>query len=165
MNGPQMTVVGNVGTAPRLRALADGTLVTDFRVAMTPSRFDKAREAWVDQETLWFSVTCWRTLAEHTAMSVNKGDKVIVTGTFSTRGWTDKEGVERVSNEIDASSVGVDLTRGPVIQKRLVRVEANDAATAETSEASEATEDQWAGSDGVDRVTGELTGIPEQAVA
>jgi single-strand DNA-binding protein len=125
LNAPQITVVGNVGAPPRLRSLADGTFVADFRVAMTPSRFDKTKEAWVDQETLWFSVTCWRSLAEHASMSFNKGDKVVVTGAFSTRTWKDKEGVDRVSNEIDASSVGMDLTRGPVVQKRFERVVAD----------------------------------------
>jgi single-strand DNA-binding protein len=124
MNGPQITVVGNVGASPRLRSLADGTFVADFGVAMTPSRFDKTSEAWVDQETMWFRVTCWRSLAEHAAMSFHKGDKVIVSGTFSTRTWTDKDGVDRVSNEIDASSVGIDLTRGPVVQKRFERTPA-----------------------------------------
>jgi single-strand DNA-binding protein len=120
-----MTVVGNVGGTPKLRSLADGTFVTSFSVAMTPSRFDKATEAWVDQETLWFRVTCWRSLAEHAVMSFHTGDKVIVTGTFSTSTWTDKEGLERVSNEIDASSVGMDLTRGPVTQRRFERVNAD----------------------------------------
>ena len=121
MNGPQITVIGHVGGSPRQRSLADGTPVTDFRVAMTPSRFDKATESWVDQPTEWFSVTCWRSLADHAAMSLHKGHKVIVTGTFSTRTWTDKDGVERVSSEIDATSVGMDLTRGPVQQRRFER--------------------------------------------
>jgi single-strand DNA-binding protein len=126
VNGPQITVVGHVGGSPRLRTLTDGTFVTDFRVAMTPSRFDKATGAWVDQPTEWFSVTCWRSLAEHAAMSFHKGHKVIVTGTFSTRTWKDKDGVERVSSEIEATSVGMDVTRGPVQQKRFERTETVD---------------------------------------
>ena len=148
MNGPQITVVGNVGGDARLRNLADGTFVADFRVAMTPSRFDRTREAWIDQPTLWFTVTCWRTLAEHTHMSVHKGDKVIVTGTFSTRTWLDKEGVERLSNEIDASSIGVDLARGPVTQRRFERT-----PTVETDERSEASADEGVT---VDPFTGEV---------
>jgi single-strand DNA-binding protein len=125
LNGPQITVVGNVGGSPVLRSLADGTFVTSFSVAMTPSRFDKTREVWVDQETLWFRVTCWRALAEHASMSFNKGDKVIVTGTFSTSMWKDKDGADRTSCEIEATSVGMDLTRGPVTQRRFVQVTAD----------------------------------------
>jgi single-strand DNA-binding protein len=144
LNGPQITVVGHVGGSPRLRSLADGTFVADFRVAMTPSRFDKAREAWVDQPTEWFTVTCWRSLAEHASMSLHKGDKVIVTGSFSTRTWKDKEDVERVSNEIDALSVGMDLTRGPVQQRRFERTVTTEVGA-------------------VNSVTGEV--VPEQEAA
>ena len=139
MNGPQMTIVGNVGGTPKLRSLVDGTFVTSFSVAMTPSRYDKTTEAWVDQETLWFRVTCWRALAEHVVMSFHTGDRVIVTGTFSTRTWTDKDGAERVSNEIDASSVGMDLTRGPVTQRRFERVNA-DPVTGEVIPEQQAAE-------------------------
>jgi single-strand DNA-binding protein len=156
VNGPQITVVGNVGSTPRLRTLANGTLVTDFRVAMTPSRFDKTAEAWVDQETLWFGVSCWRALGEHAAMSFNKGDKVIVTGTLSTRAWKDKEGVDRTSMEIDASSAGLDLTRGPVIQKRVERT--GPAVT-------DASSDPWGGQSQGDPQTVEVADLPEQAVA
>jgi single-strand DNA-binding protein len=137
-----MTVVGNVGASPKLRSLADGTFVASFSVAMTPSRYDRGSEAWVDQDTLWFRVTCWRSLAEHAAMSFNKGDKVIVTGTFSTSTWKDKDGVERVSSEIDAVSVGMDLTRGPVTQRRFERVTA-DPTTGEVI-AEQAAPDQVA---------------------
>jgi single-strand DNA-binding protein len=152
LNGPQITVVGNVGAAPRLRSLADGTFVADFRVAMTPSRYDKTTQAWVDQPTEWFSVTCWRALAEHASMSFHKGDKVIVTGTFSTRTWKDKEGVDRVSSEIEATSVGMDVTRGPVQQKRFERT-----STAEV----DSRPDEWAAAAAAaDPLTGE---IPEQA--
>ncbi len=152
MNGPQITVVGNVGGDPRLRSLADGTFVTDFRVAMTPSRYDKSREAWVDQQTEWFSVTCWRALAEHAAMSFHKGDKVIVTGTFSTRAWKDKDGVDRVTSEIDATSVGMDVTRGPVQQKRF----ATPAGTAPTDGTDQGSEDEADAGVTVDPYTGEV---------
>ncbi len=138
MNGPQITVVGHVAWPPRLRTLASGTIVADFRVATTPSRFDKTTQAWVDLETLWFGVTCWRSLAEHAALSFNKGDRVIVTGHLSTRSWQGKEGEERNSLEIDATSVGMDLSRGPVLQKRVERAQATDEG------AQNATGDPWA---------------------
>jgi single-strand DNA-binding protein len=120
---------------------------------MTPRRFDKATESWVDQPTEWFSVTCWRALADHAAMSLHKGHKVIVTGTFSTRTWTDKDGVERVSNEIDASSVGMDLTRGPVVQKRFERSTTTDVGDKRTDDSNDVA---------ADRLTGEV--IPEQSL-
>jgi single-strand DNA-binding protein len=153
MHGPQITVVGHVAWPPRLRTLAGGTVVADFRVAMTPTRFDKVTSSWVEQETLWFGVTCWRTLAEHAALSFNKGDRVIVSGNLSTRSWKGKEGEDRNSLEIDATSLGMDLSRGPVIQKRLERAPApaGDAAT----------EDPWVSQPvEADPMSGEV--IPEQ---
>ncbi|MCW2571855.1 MAG: single-strand binding protein [Frankiales bacterium] len=162
LNGPQITVTGHVAWPPRLRTLATGTIVTDFRVAFTPSRFDKATNNWVDQETLWFGVTCWRSLAEHAALSFKKGDKVIVTGHLSTRSWQSKEGEDRNSLEIDAISVGMDLSRGPVTQLRVERPQA--AADAEQEAAESAA---WAGApDGVDAMTGEIAAeVPEQTAA
>jgi single-strand DNA-binding protein len=85
-------------------------------------------------------------------MSFNKGDKVIVTGAFSSRSWKDKEGVDRTSNEIDAWSVGMDLTRGPVVQKRFERT----PALADDKRAEVWTDQSMT----VDPVTGEV--IPEQ---
>jgi single-strand DNA-binding protein len=162
LNGPQITVTGHVAWPPRLRTLATGTIVTDFRVAFTPSRFDKATSNWVDQETLWFGVTCWRSLAEHAALSFKKGDKVIVTGHLSTRSWQSKEGEERNSLEIDAISVGMDLSRGPVTQLRVERPQAAPDSQQEVAES-----EPWAGvPDGVDPMTGEIAAeVPEQTAA
>lgn len=154
MNGPQITVVGHLAWPPRTRTLAGGTVVADFRIGQTPSRFDKATNAWVDLETLWFGVTCWRALAEHTGTSLKKGDRVVVTGRLTTRSWTNDKGEARSGLEIDATSVGIDLSRGPVTQTRVERM-------------SGAVDDQWNESPaGVDPLTGELeAAIPEQVAA
>ena len=139
MNGPQITVVGHVGSKPRLRAMASGAVVADFRVAFTPSRQNKATGEWQDLETMWFTVSCWRTLAEHASLSFDKGDRVIVTGRFSIRSYKTDQGEPRVSLEIDASSVGMDLTRGPVVQRRIERV----AAASEEQVAPASAGDDW----------------------
>lgn len=160
MNGPQITVVGNVAAAPRLRSLADGTVVADFRVAQTPSRYDKARECWVDLEPLWFTVSCWRGVAENAKLSFDKGDKVIVTGRLTTRSWTTDKDEVRSSLEIDATSVGMDISRGPVLQKRFERTTATTEDKA--AEPWETTEP------GVDPTTGEVlvdAALPDSVAA
>lgn len=143
MNGPQITVVGHLAWPPRARVLAGGVTVADFRIATTPRRHDKATGQWTDLETLWFGVTCWRALAEHCASSLKTGDRVVVTGRLTTRSWVNDKGEERSGLEIDATSVGLDLSRGPVTQTRVERTQ----ATAE-----------------VDPFTGEVSG-QEQAAA
>ena len=153
----QITVVGNVGWDPNRRVLASGAVVTDFRVATTPRRLDKATGAWRDLETMWFTVTCWRALADHVADSVRKGDKVVVTGRLQAKSWKTKEGEPRSGLEIEASAVGFDLSRGPATQQR-------SAPQVERVVAGEPVEDPWATPGVVDPTTGQDL-VPEPAAA
>lgn len=117
---PTITVVGNVGKPPRTRVLAGGSVVTDFRIASTPRKVDKATGEWSDLQTIWFGVTCWRHLAENVAASVKTGDRVVVTGTLTAHTWKTELGEERSSLEINARTVGFDLARGKAVQERSV---------------------------------------------
>lgn len=120
MHEPHITVIGNVGAPPRTRVLASGAVVTDFRIASTPRRVDKATGAWVDGETIWFGVSCWRQLAENVAASIKTGDRVVVTGALRAHSWKTEQGEERSGLEVDAQSVGFDLSRGRAVQERSV---------------------------------------------
>ena len=108
---PLITVVGNVAGPPRLRTTPAGVPVADFRIAATPRRHDRAAGTWSDGETLWFGVTAWRALGEHCAGSLKKGDRVVVQGRLTTRTWETEDGERRSSLEVDAGSVGLELTR------------------------------------------------------
>lgn len=126
MNEPHITLTGNVAFAPKLRTVASGTPVADFRLACTPRRQDRATGEWTDGQTLWFGVTCWKALAENAAASLGKGDRVVVSGRLAMRVWTGDDGVERSSYEIEASSLGVDLHRATVTIERPTRSTAAD---------------------------------------
>ena len=117
---PHITVVGNVGAPPRTRVVASGSVVTDFRIASTPRRVDKATGAWSDGETIWFGVSCWRQLAENVAASIRTGDRVVVTGSLRAHTWKTEQGEERSSLEVDAQTVSFDLSRGRAVQERTV---------------------------------------------
>ncbi len=112
MHEPLVTLVGNVAAPPRLRTTPAGVAVADFRVAATPRHLDRATGAWSDGETLWFGVTTWRGLAEHSAASLRKGDRVVVTGRLTTRTYAVEGGERRTALEVDAATVGFDLARG-----------------------------------------------------
>lgn len=120
MHEPFLTVVGNVGAPPRTRVLASGAVVTDFRIAATPRRVDRASGVWSDGETLWFGVSCWRQLAENVASCVRTGDRVVVTGHLRAHTWRTEQGEERSRLEVDAQTVAFDLSRGRVVQERSV---------------------------------------------
>lgn len=113
-----ITVAGNVGAVPRTRVVASGAVVTDFRIAYTPRKVDKATGAWADQPTIWFGVSCWRSLAENVASSVKTGDRVVVSGRLRAHVWKNEQGEERSGLEIDAQSIGFDLARGKAVQER-----------------------------------------------
>jgi single-strand DNA-binding protein len=115
-----MTVVGNVVAPPRMRMTKGGHSVTNFRVASTPRRYDGDEGKWVDCDTLYVNVTCWRGLAENVAVSLQKGQPVVVTGRYYAREYQVDE-VTRVAYELEAVAVGHDLTRGTTEFRKVFR--------------------------------------------
>lgn len=112
MNEIEMTVTGNVAVAPSLRRTGSGHAMTSFRVASSVRRLNRETGEWEDGTTTFFQVTCWRSLAENVQVSVGLGDPVVVQGRFSTRPFIDRDGRDRLSLELDATSVGLNLRGG-----------------------------------------------------
>jgi single-strand DNA-binding protein len=111
MRNTPVTVVGTLVSDMRPRRVGpDGTLVLNFRVACTERRLDKTSESWIDGDSLYLSVQCWRRLAENAA-SLVKGDPVIVSGKLRTQEWTTEQGERRSVVELEANAVGPDLAR------------------------------------------------------
>ena len=111
MNETLITLQGYVGGDVRIRAAGESQVAT-FRVACTPRRFSKKEDGWVDGDTQWYAVNCWRALGEHVERSVRRGDPVVVHGRLSAQTWTNTAGIEVTSFEVDAVFVGHDLNRG-----------------------------------------------------
>lgn len=111
MNETVVTVTGYVAQEPVLRLTGSGTKVVGFRLATTERRYDRGLNGWRDGDTLFFAVSCWRTLGENVLDSVTKGDPVVVQGRLRD-GTYEKDGVTYPRVEIEASSVGHDLARG-----------------------------------------------------
>jgi len=80
VNETMTTVVGNVITEVKQRKITDGTRVASFRMASNERRFDKETQQWVNGDSLFVTVTCWRKLALGVGASLVKGDPVMVTG-------------------------------------------------------------------------------------
>lgn len=139
MNDIQVTIVGNVCTDPNTNPTSAGVPRTSFRVASNPRRLKDG--VWVDGDPTYVTVICFRSLAENSAASLQKGDPVIVTGKLRTREWTGER--QGISVEVDAASIGFDLARGT-------------AAFAKTRR-----ENPWA--DGLDPLDAELVAKAVQA--
>lgn len=151
MYEPEITVTGNVGADPKAKTTPLGTPVTDLRVAVTPRRKPKGSEEWVDLPTLWFQVSAWGKLGDNVAASVKRGDRVVVTGTLSVSSWKTEAGEDRSSLEINATRVGLDLSR------------ATAATTTSRTPVVVAHSDPGERPD-TDPVTGEMHRLPDWAV-
>ena len=104
-----ITVVGNLVEDPELRFTPSGAAVAAFRIASTPSRFNKDTSKWEDGDSLFLRCSVWRQAAENVAESLQRGMRVVVQGRLKQREWETKEGEKRTSYEIDVDEVGPSL--------------------------------------------------------
>ena len=104
-----ITLTGVVGSDPRHHVTNQGLAITSFRFASRHRYFDRAKGAWEDGETNWYTVSAFRQLAVNTSLSVRKGVRLVVRGRLRQREWNNgtKSGT---SVEIEADSIGHDLS-------------------------------------------------------
>ncbi|HUW78390.1 MAG TPA: single-stranded DNA-binding protein [Candidatus Nanopelagicaceae bacterium] len=120
-----ITVTGNVATDVRSIATATGRQVAVFRLAVPDRRWIKGK-GWVDGEPSFISITTFSQVATNVALSVLKGQPIIVVGRLRMASWQ-KEGNSGQSLEIEASHVGHDLARGTTtFAKSTVSIDLDD---------------------------------------
>jgi single-strand DNA-binding protein len=117
----QVHITGYAGTEVESRG--NGT-VSAFRLACTPRI--KTKNGWSDGNTTWLEVACFRTLAQHVAQSVRKGDPVLVVGKLRTNVW-EKDGQTHERLVLEADMVGHHLNRGTSIFQRPPRLATTDS--------------------------------------
>jgi single-strand DNA-binding protein len=120
-----ISVAGLVATTPRHLVTQDGLPITSFRLASSQRRFDRSQNKWIDGETNWYTVTGFRQLAINASTSVSKGDRILVTGKLRVRDWDNGERAG-TSVEIEAESIGHDLSWGSAVFTRTVLVREAD---------------------------------------
>ncbi|MCZ3387353.1 MAG: single-stranded DNA-binding protein [Actinomycetia bacterium] len=110
MNEIFVTVNGTVGTDVQLTSGERSTRAR-FRLATAERYLDREANKWVERDTIWLDVICFRKLADHVAESVIKGQPVIVRGRLRVSRWESDNG-PRETLEVLATSVGHDLAMG-----------------------------------------------------
>lgn len=103
-----ITLTGNVTRDPELRFTTTGQARTVIAIA-TNRRFQAKGAAEPTEITSFFSAVAWGSLAEHTAESLKKGDRVTVTGRVDQRSWIDDNGQPHSSFEVVADEVALSL--------------------------------------------------------
>lgn len=100
----KVILVGNLGADPETRYMPNGDAVANIRLATTESWKDKA-SGEKKEITEWHRVVFYRKLAEIVGQYLKKGSALYVEGRIRTRKWTDKEGQERYTTEIEANEM------------------------------------------------------------
>lgn len=103
-----VTIVGNLTREPELRFTPSGQATATFGVAVNRTWTDRASQERREQ-TSFFDVVCWGTLAENAATSLSRGTRVVVSGRLDQRSWETQEGDKRSKVEITADEIAPSL--------------------------------------------------------
>lgn len=106
---PLITVVGNLVADPEPRVSQAGKSWVTFRIASTPRVRDRQSGEWADGEPLWIGCRAYGEYADNIAASLAKGMRVIVQGRLSQRSYTDNQGQQRTSLDMEVEEVGPSL--------------------------------------------------------
>jgi single-strand DNA-binding protein len=104
-----ITVVGNLTDDPELKFTPSGAAVANFTVASTPRTYDRQTNEWKDGDALFLRCAAWRQLAENVAESLQKGQRVVVTGALRVRQFERQDGSKGTSVELNVDEVGPSL--------------------------------------------------------
>ncbi len=102
-----VTLIGNLVDDPELRFTPSGVAMAKIRLAVNRRWRDQNGE-W-QEDTSFFTGTCWREMAESVAESLQKGARVIVTGRLEQRSWETQEGDKRSVVEVQIDEIGPSL--------------------------------------------------------
>ena len=105
-------LAGYLVQEPRFKKVSGDISSAKLRIAYTARRQNRETGEWSDGATTFVNVQCWRHLADNVTTCLRKGEPVLVMGRLRIRHYEDAEGKSRTAVEIEASSVGHDLTRG-----------------------------------------------------
>jgi single-strand DNA-binding protein len=100
----RVTLLGNLGRAPEVKATGGGTLVATFSVA-TANRYKDGQGNWQEQAE-WHNCVAFGKLAEIVRDYVSKGSKLYLEGRMQTRSWDDKDsGKKQYRTEVAVSEL------------------------------------------------------------
>jgi single-strand DNA-binding protein len=106
---PLITVVGNLVADPEPRVSQAGKSWVTFRIASTPRVRDRQSGDWSDGEPLWLGCRAYGEYADNIAATLTKGMRVIVQGRLTSRSYTDNQGQQRTSLDLEVEEVGPSL--------------------------------------------------------
>ena len=102
------TLSGNLTRDPEIRYTREGQAHATFGLAVNRRWQPRGSEEW-EEATSFFDIVCWRGLAENVALSLVKGNRVVVSGRLDQSSWENESGERRSRVEVTADEVGPSL--------------------------------------------------------
>lgn len=97
------TITGNVGKVQELRTTRSGKSMLSFSVAST------YKKEGTEPQTTWVDVLCFDEQADMVSQTLQKGDRVVVTGRLALETYEKKDGSQGSSLRLVADEVGKSL--------------------------------------------------------
>lgn len=96
-------LLGRLGADPETRTVNGSTPVCSFTIATTRTYSDK--NGLQQEKTDWHRISVWGKQAQACSRFLHKSSLVLIEGALQYSDYTDKQGIQRKSTEIIASSV------------------------------------------------------------
>lgn len=144
--GVHVDFVGNLTNDPELRFTPSGAAVANFTVAVNERVKNDAGE-WEDGDATFYRCAVWREMAENVAESLQRGQRVMVSGTQKLREYDITSG-ERAGQKGASLEVTVDEV-GPSLRWATARVEKAGKRQGSTP-AKQPPDDPWGSAGGSD---------------
>ncbi len=94
-------LIGNLTKDPEVTTTTNDVVNCKFSVAVT-RRYNSAGGG---KDTDFFTIVCWRGLAENCGKYLRKGSKVGICGSIQNKNYETSDGIKRYSTEIVADEV------------------------------------------------------------
>lgn len=108
MNTNECRFTGNLAADPEYKVSDAGVPRATFRIGIT-KRLRNDRGGWEDGPTTWIRCVAWGRLADNIAATLRKGTRATVCGDLRQRSYTDKDGVDRTTYELNVTQAAPDL--------------------------------------------------------
>lgn len=98
----KVILIGRLGRDPETRFTSGGNAIANVSLATSESWKDKAGEK--QEKTEWHRIVFFGRQAEVVSEYLNKGSQIYVEGRLQTKKWQDKDGNDKYTTEVIASS-------------------------------------------------------------
>ena len=122
-----ITVVGNLTRDPEIRYTPGGQAKATLGIAVNRVWTNKQTNER-EERTSFFNVIVWGEMADHCSESLQKGNRVIVTGRLEQRSYDTEQGEKKSIVEIVADEVAPSLRWATAEVKRTERRESGNFA-------------------------------------